>query len=118
MSTTNRQFASGANRNSDEGKIDIEGFINPLALKTYCEYMHKHRFLENGTMRPSDNWQLGIPKEELTKSLLRHTLDAWLENRGYESREGKIDAYCGILFNAFGLLLEELKDEKDTNRDN
>ena len=106
----NRTFDTGANRNSDNGKLDIEGFIDPLALKTYCEYMHKHRFLEDGTMRASDNWKKGIPVEEYTKSLLRHVLDAWLENRSYDSREGKIDAYCGILFNAFGLLYEELRN--------
>lgn len=108
-----REFITGANRNNDDGKLDIEGFINPLALQTYCEYMHKHRHLEDGTLRSSDNWQKGIPKEELTKSLIRHTLDRWLENRGYESREGKIDADCGIIFNAFGLLLEDLKNGKE-----
>jgi hypothetical protein len=104
-----RTFQSGANRNSDKDKLDYEGFINPLTLKTFAEYMHKHRFLEDGSMRASDNWQKGIPQEEYVKSLIRHVMDLWLENRGYESREGKIDAVCGILFNAFGYLHEELK---------
>ncbi len=112
-----RVFDTGANRNSDTDKLDYEGFISPIALQEYAKYMHKHRFLEDGTMRASDNWQKGIPKEEYVKSLLRHTMDLWLENRGYESRENKIDALCGILFNAFGYLHEELKNNgrNDTN---
>ena len=111
-----REFKTGANRNNDTGKLDYEGFLSPIALQEYAKYMHRHRLLEDGTMRDSDNWQLGIPKQEYVKSLLRHTMDLWLENRGYQSREGKIDALCGILFNAFGYLHEELKGGNTNER--
>ena len=41
----NRQFSTGANRNSEEGKLDFEGFISPLVIQRFGEYMHKHRHL-------------------------------------------------------------------------
>src|SRR5579863_9992499 len=56
-----RKFESGATRNSDADRIDPEGFLSPLVIERYCEYLHKHRFLENGLIRESDNWQQGIP---------------------------------------------------------
>jgi hypothetical protein len=111
----NRTFSTGANRNSDDGKLDIEGFINPLALQTYCEYMHKHRHLEDGTLRASDNWQKLFGEEHIsvcTKSLLRHAHDVWMENRGYESREGIDDALGGVIFNAFAIWLKVLEDRR------
>lgn len=30
-----REFKTGANRNSDEAKIDFEGFLSPLVLQKY-----------------------------------------------------------------------------------
>jgi len=107
-----REFASGANRNDDTDKLDFEGFLSPIVLQAYGEYMHKNRIQEDGKLRSSDNWQKGIDQNEYIKSLLRHTHDLWMENRGYESREGRIDAACGILFNTMGWLYEELKKEE------
>jgi len=104
-----RKFDTGAFRDTEEGKLDIEGFINPLVIKSFCEYMHKHRFIADKTLRNSDDWQKGIPQDVYIKSLSRHYLDLWLEHRGYKSREGKIDALNGILFNVMGYYLEELK---------
>ena len=104
-----RKFESGANRNTAQDKYDYEGFLNPKVLETFAKYMHKHRLQADGTLRDSDNWQLGIPQKEYVKSLVRHTMDLWLDNRGYDSRDGNIDAVCGIIFNAQGWLLEELK---------
>ncbi len=65
MLVRNREFISGATRNSEEGKLDYEGFLSPLALARYAQYMHRHRELEDGTLRASDNWQKGIPPSNL-----------------------------------------------------
>lgn len=107
-----RTFDSGAYRDTNDSKIDIEGHINPISLKVYLEYMHKHRFLENGNVRDSDNWQKGIPFDVYVKSLLRHTLDVWLINRGFDGEESVEDALCGVIFNAMGMLYE-IEKEKD-----
>jgi len=119
MNTQDRYFETGAYRDIDNSKLDYEGFLNPLVLKTFGEYMQKHRKQSDGVMRDSDNWQKGIPQEVYMKSLLRHTHDMWMENRGYQSREGRIDAVCGVMFNSMGWLLEELKKgEDETHSDN
>lgn len=106
-----RYFESGAYRDIDSSKIDFEGYLNPLVLQKFGEYMLKHQKQSDGVMRDSDNWQAGIPQEVYVKSLLRHTHDVWMENRGYPSREGKTDAACGVMFNIMGWLLEELKKD-------
>jgi len=107
-----RTFSSGATRDTEDGKIDYEGFLSPIALQAFGEYMTKHQVQSDGNLRPSDNWQKGIPADAYMKSLLRHTMDVWLEHRGYESREGIIDGLCGVIFNAQGMLHETLKDIK------
>ena len=107
-----RQFDTGANRNSDEGKLDFEGFLSPIVLERFAEYMDKNRYLDDGSIRDSDNWQKGIPKDAYMKSGFRHFHDWWLEHRGYESREDIEEALCGLMFNTMGYLLEVLKDKK------
>lgn len=118
MNTTDRYFESGAYRDVDDTKLDYEGFLSPLVLQEFGRYMQKHRKQSDGVMRDSDNWQKGIPQSVYMKSLLRHTHDMWMENRGYKSREGRIDAVCGVMFNAMGWLLEELKKAEATESDN
>lgn len=101
-----RKFATGATRDTEQGKLDYEGFLSPLALKVYAEYMNKHRVQPNGELRDSDNWQKGIPLDVYMKSLWRHFMDLWLWHRGHptKSRESIDDALGGILFNTFGYL--------------
>ena len=106
-----RKFNTGATRDIDKDKLDYEGFISPIVLKRYAEYMNKHRIQSNGKLRESDNWQKGIPKNAYMKSLLRHVMDLWLEHRGYKSRDGIEDALCGIIFNSMGYLFELIKNE-------
>lgn len=103
----NRHFDSGAYRNSNEGKYDIEGFNCPMCLDVFYGYMHGHRKLEDGTMRDGDNWQAGIPNRELLKSALRHMHSWRMEERGFEeldSDENLLDHLCGIIFNSFARL--------------
>ena len=116
-----RKFTSGANRNTDDGKLDYEGFNNPLVDLSFAKYMNHHRKLEDGTLRDSDNWQKGIPRAELIKSFVRHSQDIKLIIRGYKVMEnGKEvtleEAINGAKFNLNALQLENLKDTKIVNR--
>ena len=104
-----RTFYTGATRNDDNDKLDFEGFYSPLVMRRYAEYMHKHRKQEDGTMRASDNWQLGISKEAYIKSGFRHFHDWWLQHRGNEGKDAIEDSICALIFNAQGYLLELLK---------
>ncbi len=111
-----RQFSTGSTRNDDSNELDYEGFISPIVLKKFAEYMHRHRFQSDGKIRSSDNWQKGMSKEVYAKSLTRHFMDFWLEHRGFESREGIDDALAGILFNAMGYMYENDKDKRPDNK--
>lgn len=108
-----RKFDSGATRNDDSENLDFEGFLSPLVIKAYAEYMQKHRMQADGQLRASDNWQKGIPKDAYMKSGWRHFFDWWGEHRDIGSREGMEDALCGLLFNVMGYL-HELEKEKTT----
>lgn len=103
-----RTFDTGAKRDSDHDKIDPEGFLSPLVILRFCEYMHKHRLQADGNLRASDNWKKGMPVEAYMKSLLRHVLDLWLVHDGAAmfARSSKEDALCAILFNTQGYLHE------------
>ena len=101
-----RTFDTGANRDSDGGKLDYEAFLSPLVLKKYAEYMHKHRALEDGTLRDGDNWQQGMPLDVYMKSMWRHFMDVWTFQRGLDNSIRIEDALCGVMFNAMGYLHE------------
>ncbi len=105
-----RTFDTGANRNSDEGKLDFEGFLSPTVLEAYAVYMNSNRKLENGNLRDSDNWQKGIPKDAYMKSMWRHFFDVWKDHRGLDTNEDEITNLCGLLFNVSGMLHEKLKE--------
>jgi len=118
MSHPVRVFDTGATRDTETGKLDFEGFLSPAVLERYAEYMHRNRFLSDGSLRDSDNWQKGIPRTAYMKSLWRHFFDAWKLHRGLAATDrstGKAitleDALCGVLFNAMGYLHELLKGE-------
>jgi len=109
-----RIFETGSSRNSDEGKLDYAGFNAPIVEWIFAQYMHKHRFLEDGTMRASDNWQKGFPQEEILKSLVRHVKDLELIAAGYNLTEhGKdvsmTDVLCAIRFNTNAYILSIVK---------
>ncbi len=114
-----RQFDTGATRNDDTNKLDPEGFLNPQCLLVYSQYMHKHRYQDDGSVRASDNWQKGIPKDSAMKSLLRHTLDLWLIHRGYmpgfSDQDALIlDVLSAIAFNAFAYMHTVLGESHET----
>jgi len=110
-----RKFKTGATRDTNENKYDYEGFLSPIVLKRFAKYMNKHRIQSDGSLRDSDNWQKGIPKDAYIKSTFRHFLDLWLEHRGFKSRENIEEALCAIIFNIQGYLHEEIKEKEKRN---
>jgi hypothetical protein len=103
-----RVFESGASRDSDEDKLDYEGFFSPFVLTRRAEYMHKHRIHSDGSLRDSDNWQKGIPVDQYMKSLIRHVMEAWAAHRSGDVKVLE-EALCAIGFNSDGALSELLK---------
>lgn len=112
-----RQFSSGATRDADTDKIDFEGFLSPLALERFGQYMHAKRRLPDGSYRDSDNWQLGIPIHDYMKSGWRHFRDWWRSHRGYPTVSGDdIETeLCALIFNAQGYLHEILKKKRNAS---
>jgi hypothetical protein len=121
-----RQFDSGATRDADVDKYDYEGFLSPIVLRRYAEYMHKHRKQSDGKLRDSDNWQKGIPIIQYMKSKWRHFMDTWSAVRlNQDPEQGPLmpedldnleDSLCAELFNTSGMLLEVLK-KRHGNKD-
>jgi hypothetical protein len=112
-----RKFETGATRSSDAGRYDPEGFLSPIVIERYCEYMNAHRVQPDGSVRASDNWTKGIPQTTYVKGMWRHFLHLWTRFRGYKvqdplSTQSMEEDLCAIMFNAQGLLFEILKDKR------
>ena len=107
-----RTFDTGATRDTDETKLDFDGFLSPLVIKRYAEYLNKHRVQSDGNVRDSGNWKKGIPQEVYMKSAWRHFMDVWTHTQGYPELvdESLEDAICAVIFNMSGLLYEIRKD--------
>lgn len=105
-----RTFATGATRDTDTNKLDFDGFLCPLVLERYAEYMHANRKMADGSMRGSDNWKSGIPQDVYRKSGWRHFFSFWKHCLSGNKPLAIVDA-CGILFNIMGWMHEELKHD-------
>jgi hypothetical protein len=102
-----RTFETGATRDSDDSKLDFEGFLSPLVIERFAQHMHAARKMPDGTMRESDNWQKGIPLAAYMKSMWRHFFAVWQSHRG---NSGDIETeLCALRFNVDGMLHEILK---------
>lgn len=128
-----RTFNTGANRNSDVGKVRYHGALSPLFVKGYGEYIEENSLLPDGTRRSNGNWQnlFGTPEEHeevCNESKYRHYEDYRLIKDGFleQSRpyledgitnviDAKLKSLYGDLFNTqaiiFKLLLEKQKME-------
>ena len=106
-----RSFSTGATRDTDENKLDFEGFLSPFVLRRYAEYLNKHRTQADGKLRDSDNWQKGIPLKVYMKSGFRHFFGWWANHRHVVVKENIEESLCALLFNAMGYLHEHLKDK-------
>lgn len=122
LSAGSRTFESGAMRDSEDGKYDFEGFLSPQVLAEFAAYMHKNRFLKDGRVRDSDNWQGGMPRDVYMKSMLRHLMDLWLLHRGHPAVRPETgeqvslgDTLGGLLFNLQGYWLQVIREECERN---
>lgn len=106
-----RTFATGATRDTDDGKYDYEGFLSPAVLEAYAAYMHKHRVQPDGSLRASDNWQKGVPLTSYMQSMWRHFMDVWFWHRGRPRDAGRLEAVMALLFNVQGYAFELLRDD-------
>lgn len=105
-----RIFPSGATRDTDANKLDFEGFLSPLALQAFAEYMHANRVQTDGNVRASDNWQKGIPLDAYMKSMWRHFFAVWSTYRDEidtgSTKNEQVQNLCALLFNVQGMLHE------------
>jgi hypothetical protein len=119
-----RTFESGATRDTDQDKFDYEGFLSPLVLERFAEYMHKNRVQSDGSLRDSDNWQKGIPEEQYMKSKFRHFMETWKLHRkqinyGVDYRQFNLnlelleESLCAEMFNTMGFLHQLLRGKPD-----
>lgn len=108
-----REFSTGATRDDDIQKIDPEGFLSPIVLERYCQYLHKHRIQADGKLRASDNWQKTFGDNHFSvclKSAFRHFMDVWLYHRGYKRNLDIQDSICATIFNLQAYLFKLLDD--------
>lgn len=108
-----RSFSTGATRDTDSDKLDFDGFLCPMVLERYAQYMNANRMMPDGSMRGSDNWKKGIPQDVYRKSAWRHFFGFWKHCLRGEKSLAIVDA-CGILFNVMGWMHEELKHEDNS----
>ena len=111
-----RQFGSGATRSPDDGRDDPEGYLSPLVINRFNQYMTKHCIQTDGSVRASDNWQKGMPLSSYMKGMWRHMLHLWQRHRGWPVTDlkaalNKEEDLCAIIFNAQGYLHEVLKEK-------
>ena len=102
-------------RHDDVGKLDYEGFLNPLVLEAFAKYMHKNRIQADGKIRASDNWQKLFGKdhyEVCAKSNLRHVHSFWKAHRGYKTEESIMDSLMGQMFNVQAYALKLLQEDE------
>lgn len=119
-----RTFNTGATRSSDAGKPDYEGYLSPIVIREFGKYMTRHRHLPDGSLRASDNWQQGIPRDQYIKSMYRHFQDLHLIHRGYAAIDhqtgqpvGLYETLSAILFNTMGYFHEQLKADDAVDLD-
>lgn len=111
-----RQYETGATRGSNQGKLDYTGFLSPIVLRRYAEFMHTHRIQDDGNLRDADNWKKGIPRQDYLESLHRHFMAVWLlmdRQKAFDEKGQPVELegeLCAMLFNSMGLLHELLKD--------
>jgi hypothetical protein len=102
MKKTITSFASGAIRDSQDGKVDFVETISFTAHERYARYMTGKK-KKYGT----GNFKKGIPIASYEQSLLRH-IDKYFRNK-YENGndEPEEDHLATIRFNCDGIMHEQ-----------
>lgn len=108
-----RTFETGATRDSLTGKPSYKGFMSPLVVKRFGEYMLEHQIQSDGALREPDNWKKGIPVDAYMDSILRHVVGLWLIHEGHDDWELVEDTLCALIFNISGYLHEVLKPKEE-----
>lgn len=103
-----REFDTGATRGSLEGKPSYMGFMSPLVVERFGQYMLEHQLQAGGTCRAPDNWKKGIPLDAYLDSMLRHVVSLWLTHEGHADWDKVEDTLCALFFNVQGYLHEVL----------
>lgn len=112
-----RTYDSGASRDTGIGKLEFSRCWHPIVLKRFAEFMFSKCIMPDGSYRRSDNWQKGIPTDDLIESLERHDSDIQLHLKGWgeEATETLQTACCAALFNIQAILLKELERQREIN---
>lgn len=84
-----RTFASWATRDTSNGKLEYDKYINPLCDLSFSKYMQSKQII-GGEYRAGDNRQKGIPPESLFESLVRHVEILKLLTKWYTVAEEKV----------------------------
>jgi len=96
------KFATGAIRDSQEGKPDYVETLSYTALNRYIRYMTGKK-----AKYGAGNFKKGIPIESYEKSLMRH-IDKYMRNKYEYGDDEKDEDHLGaIIFNVFGIMHEE-----------
>lgn len=106
---SSRQFQTGANRDTDTGKLDYEAYLSSHVIHRFAKYMQEHSKLANGETRPGDNWQNGFPRDVIMKSAWRHFMDWWMAHRYGDNEEYLEEVLCAVMFNVMAYLHEVLE---------
>lgn len=106
---SHRTFETGATRDTDENKLDFEGFLSPQVIEAFAKYMHEKRKMPDGSYRDSDNWQKGIPVDAYMKSMWRHFFAVWKSHRIGGNTQYLVEELLALMFNVQGMAHELLK---------
>jgi Domain of unknown function (DUF5664) len=95
-------FASGAIRDTQEGKTDYVETISWTAFNRYAKYMTGKK-----SKYGAGNFKKGIPTSSYVASMLRH-VDKYMRNT-YENGTDEKDEHhlAAIVFNVFGIMHNE-----------
>ena len=112
-----RVFETGATRSDDSGRLLYTGYLSPLVIQRFGEYMTRHRLQEDGSLRAPDNWRKGMPKQSYLDGMFRHFEHLWLRHDGHPVNDPKAepgiqDDLCALWFNVQGYLHTLLVEEE------
>lgn len=108
-----RKFETGATRDQDDTKPDYRGYLSPIVLEAFGQYMLANQIQADGTKRDSDNWKKGIPMDVYMSSFWRHFMEVYKNHEvGILDVNDQIEALCACMFNVQGMLFELLMARK------
>lgn len=119
---TTRISSTGATRDTSINKMELSKYMCPEVLLEFGKYMLKHQIQSDGSKREGDNHKKGFGSTHQETmdicfaSLLRHIFDIWMEQDGFDSRDGIDEALGGSLFNLmdyWSALLKKRKEEQE-----